>query len=182
MTATSGTARTIAIAGGVGVVSGVLSYLLPEAFEAAGIDRESAVVVWPLRLWPGIVFGAAIGFYLKYMGATTTWRAAAFVPLVTAAWYAALWFAINGPDKLGFPFEEQWQRGIAAGLLGAGLVALSAVLLYPGLRRRKLVAAMIVAGGVFGALLPLGLIILFPLWQGAVAACFGWAVALAREG
>ncbi len=181
MRTTRATARTIAIAGAVGVVSGVASHLFPQVIGAVGIDKSLAFVEWLLRLWPGIIFGVAIGLYLKLVGATTSWRAAGFVPLETAAWYAALWFAINGPKKLGFPFEELWQRGIAAGLIGAGLVALSALLLFPFFRHWKLVAAMIVAGGVLGALVPLGLIILFPVWQGAVAACFGWAVARAGD-
>lgn len=182
MTATRGSAQTIAIAGGIGAASGVLCYLVPEVLDQAGID----IVAWLLRLLPGIIFGVAVGLYLRIVRATTIWRAAAFVPLDTAAWYAALWFAINGVDRLGFPFEELWQRGIASGLIGAGLVALSALLLFPFFRRRDLVAAMIVVGGAAGVLLGFGveglaLVILFVVWQGAVAACFGWGVARAQR-
>lgn len=186
MRATRGTAQTIAIAGGIGAVSGFLAYLVPEALEAAGIDRGGAVLAWLLRLWPGIVFGAAIGLYLKIVDVATIPRAAAFVPLDTAAWYAALWFAINSVDKLGFPFDKLWQLGIASGLIGASLVSLSALLLFPYFRRWDSVLAMIVTGGAVGVVLGIGvkgweLVVLFTLWQGAVAACFGWAVARARR-
>ena len=173
-----------AVAGAVGAVSGVASYLLPTVIEALGINNDFAFIEWLLRLWPGIIFGVAIALYFTILGVAAPWRAAAFVPLDTAAWYAALWFAINGSDKLGFPFEALWLRGIASGLLGAGLVALSALLLFPFLRRWELPAAMIVAGGAAGVLLGFGvegvaLVVLFVVWQGAVAACFGWGVARA---
>lgn len=184
MTPTRGTVQIIAIAGGIGAVSGVLSYIVPEAIEAAGIGGGGAVVTWLWRLWPGIVFGAAIGLFLKRSGVTTMARAAAFVPLDAAAWYVAFWFASEGAKSLGFPFEKLWQLGIASGLIGASLVALSALLLFPFFRRRDPVAAMLAAGGLAGVLLGFGaeglaLVILFVVWQGAVAACFGWAVARA---
>lgn len=186
MTATRGTARTIAIAGGFGAVSGVLSYSVPEALELAGLDGGNAVVAWLLRLWPGIIFGAAIGLFLKRAGVTTIARAAVFTLLDTAAWYAALWFAINGADKLGFPFKALIPVGIASGLLGASLVALSALLLFPFFRRWGVVVAVVAVGGAAGILLGFGveglaLVILFVVWQGAVAACFGWGVARAQR-
>ena len=184
MTATRRTARTIAIAGAVGAVSGLASYLLPTVIGALGIDASLSFVDWLLRLWPGIIFGVGVGLYFANMGVASSWRAAGFVPLDTAAWYAALWFAINGAKELGFPFTELWQLGIASGLIGASLVALSALALFPLFRRWKFVAAMIVAGGAAGVLLGngtdgLALAVLFVAWQGAVAACFGWGVARA---
>ncbi len=186
MNATRGTARTIAIAGGIGAVSGVFSFIVPETLQLAGVDGGNSVVAWLLRLWPGIVFGVAIGLLLKRAGLTTTVRAAVFVVFDTAAWYAALWFAINGADKLGFPFKTLVPVGVASGLIGAGLVALSALILFPVFRRWKPVAAMIAAGGAAGLLLGFGaegfaLLVLFVVWQGAVAACFGWGVARTRE-
>lgn len=186
MTASRGKALTIAIAGGIGVASGLLSYLVPEALEQAGADRQNAVVAWLLRLWPGIIYGIAIGLYLVNVGLAPLRRAAVFVPLDTVAWYAAYWFAASGAEILGLPLKELWQLGIASGSIGASLVALSALILFPFFRRWDLVAAMIVAGGAAGVLLGIGikgwvLVILFTIWQGAVAACFGWGVARARD-
>lgn len=182
-----GTARMMAIAGAVGVASGAASYLLPTAIEALGIDSDFTFVKWLLRLWPGIIFGVAIALYFAILGVAAPWRAAIFVPLDTGAWYAALWFAIDGAKGLGFPFTELWQLGIASGLIGASLAALSALALFPLFRRWNFVAATIVAGGAAGVLLGngtdgLALAVLFVTWQGAVAACFGWAVARTREG
>ena len=181
---------TMAIAGGIGVVSGGLSYYVHIETYRPSIDQRDAVVLWLTFLGPGIIFGVAIGLYLVRMGVTSILRATAFVPLVTAAWYAAYWFAVVAEVKLGLPLAERWQLGIASGLIGASLVALSALLLFPFFRRWNLVVAMIVAGGAAGVLLSAGgkesarfllsTVWLFTVWQGAVAACFGWAVARAR--
>lgn len=186
MAVTRETARMMAIAGAVGVASGVASYLLPTAIEALGINNDFSFVKWLLRLWPGIIFGGAIALYLALLGVAAPLRAAIFVPLDAGAWYAALWFSIGGAKGLGFPFTELWQLGIASGLIGASLVALSALALFPLFRRWKFVAAMIVAGGAAGVLLGngaegLALAVLFVVWQGAVAACFGWGVAIAAR-
>jgi len=186
MTATHGTARTIAIAAGIGAASGLLSFLVPEALDQAGVDDQGRVAEWLVRLSPGIVYGAVIGLYLKSVGMTTLSRAAAFVPLDTASWFAAYWFAIDGAETLGLPLKELWQLGIVSGLIGASIVALSALLLFPFFRRWKLAVTTILAGGAVGVLLSFGvigsgLIVLFTIWQGAVAACFGWGVAQARE-
>ncbi|MHA1538137.1 MAG: hypothetical protein ACTSUD_11330 [Alphaproteobacteria bacterium] len=180
MTETQGTATTIAIAAGIGAATGLLSYLVPEGLDQVGIAKGAAFD-WLLRLWPGIVFGAGLGCYVKRAGLAPMWSVLAFVPLVTGAWYTALWFAINGVDKLGFPFKALWQLGIASGLIGAGLVALAAWLLFPFFRNLKLVAGTIAVGGAAGVLLGLGvegwrLLVLFTLWQAAIAACFGWGV------
>lgn len=155
----------MAVLGLASGVAGSFIYLLEPLW------REASV---------GYVFGTVIAGYLFHLRLAGPLRAAAFAVLATLSWLAAertavvIFGRLPGPDE--FLSLKGLVTGVAAGLLGAFLLALAGALLFAFLRRPGLGLATVATGGVAGALLSLidmadtGLV-LFPPWQAAVAFC-----------
>ena len=169
--------RRVIVMTALGVLSGVLCTY---SYELSVLWQEASV---------GLIFGVIIGAYLFHIGRATPFRAAAFAVLSLASWMVAERFAIkvfgdfSSTNELG-----SWQglaTGVSAGLLGALLLVLSILVLFPFFRRPGLCLATILVGGATGALLAFAdvvetLFALFPPWQGAFALCF--ALGLPRGG
>lgn len=170
----------------LGVVSGVLgtfSYeLLERPYDMVDLWREASV---------GIIFGVIIGAYLFHIGLATPIRASAFAIQSLLSWIVAERFAIQFFARLpGNDFFGSWQwliTGVCAGLVGAAVLVLSILVLFPFFRRLGLSLVTILVGGAAGALLALAdmmdsVLVLFPIWQAAFALCFALGFPKARSG
>lgn len=146
----------------LGIVSGVIGNYAGEFRWSGG---QASV---------GIVFGVFIGVYLVRIGLATATRAMGFALCSMASWMIAFHSAKWLADGLN---PGLILAGIAAGLLGAGLLAISIAVLFPYFRRRRLVVRTTLVGGVFGLLLWPALewnmvVVLLAPWQAAFALCF----------
>lgn len=177
MAGTAGKWSGIAAAAGVGLVSGLLSAL---AFVSGEIDVSNIADLLGLlqSLSPGLIFGLLVGLYLLWRGRTGPGRLLAFIILTDASWYAAFRFAVwaDGDNIIA----NIWLVGLLAGMLGAALLMVSSVLLFPFFRRVRLALAMVALGGAAGLLLGVDSPYpLFGVWQALVAGCYGVALAQA---
>ena len=160
--------RRVVVMTGLGFASGVLCSF---TYQLEPLWRELSV---------GVIFGVVLGFYLLHLGLAKPVRAVAFAVLVVLSWWAAERAAVVIFSRLGETNDFlSWQgliTGVAAGTIGAGLLVLSAAILFPFLRQPRLGMMTVLVGGAAGALMVLidvidtGLV-LFPLWQAAVAFC-----------
>ena len=152
----------------VGAVSGVVAAVVMFMPEALGLQPDASVTIAgaelvfsPLTLGPGLTFGLILGGALRGRG-IVSWRYSAFVAATMFSYFAAVHLAI---DVLVNVLDNIVLVGMAAGAIGATLLALPAAGLLPDLRRPAPLAAMIAAGTLLGATL------YFPIaWENF----FGW--------
>ncbi len=172
--------RRVVVMTVLGLASGILCSFV---YEILPLWRELSV---------GVSFGILIGAYLFHLSLTGPVRAVTFAVLTVLSCLAAERAAIEIFDSLGNTNDFlSWPglvTGISAGLIGAGLLVLSIMALCPFFRQPRLAIATVLVGGATGALLTLtdvtdGGLVLFPIWQAAVAFCFalGFPTAEATE-
>ena len=159
---------------------------------ASGVACAFTYALEPLwrELSVGLIFGVVVAAWLYRLRLATPAKAAGFVPVSLVAWMIAERTAIELFDRLpgetsNFLSVNGLMTGIAAGLVGSGLLFAGAALLLPCFRDRGAALATVGAGGVLGALLTLidvtdSALVLFPPWQAGVAFCL--ALALPRPG
>ena len=155
-----------------GLAAGMLSALL------FGADEQH--FAW---VAPGVVFGVVLGAALVLLRLGRLWQGALFAVASEASWYAAYWFALSLFEWIGNTLRNAEGKmvliGLAAGLLGAALLAGATAALFPWYRSwRRLVAAVLVCGAA-GVLLGLDWGKGYPLfvaWQGAFALCLALAL------
>jgi hypothetical protein len=156
-----------------GVISGLLSAYVP----GQGIE------LLEVPMLPAIFFGivVALGIY--------SWEARHPVPIlivfagVAVAWWAAYWFALTFSDRNNA--NALIWIGAVSGVIGALLTSVALWIASEDFRKIKNVLLAIVIGGVAGMLLRLiegagpvhGTAPLFVVWQGAMAALIGYALA-----
>jgi len=98
------------------------------------------------------------------------------------SWYAAYWFALNLFEWIGNSLKDAEGKmvviGLAAGALGAILLAGGTAALFPWFRSWRRILATVAVGAATGMLTGLDWgngYPLFILWQGAFALCLALA-------
>jgi hypothetical protein len=177
--------RPAAILAVFGAISGVLSATLGFMFEPPWLEPVARLFYLEAGMMPiGLFFGVALGLGLAFC----TGRLWAFpLVLITTliAWSAAIHTAqsIAGIGEAGTNHARNLVSGLAAGAIGAALTYAGSIPVSAALRRPAGIALATVVGGVCGLLFWLGELhvisdrLLYIVWQPAVAACIGLALA-----
>jgi hypothetical protein len=179
--------------GALGMLSGAVAWALVflpgvvglrvwwTVFRVANLSPDW-VILSPLSLFPGLVFGFVVGVLLHRRGKVCGVRLAEYVAAAGAVYFCAFhvaWnvypaFSLTDKDVVGYVIS-----GIAAGIVGSLLLGLMTMLLLqsPG---RQVLQLPVLVGGAAGALLGLvahdhsrwgwTYLAFFVLWQGAYAA------------
>lgn len=171
----------------IGIASGVVTALV-QPFDGLiyGTVRDMLTEPWSNAwefvavLGPGFLFGGLLGWWIHRTHQASVLRWLALTVAGIASWYLAVSGAIRVDEWIPAQSSQYALPGLAGGLIGAAVVLAAAALLYPFARQWKPGLAMLVLGTAFGAILHVEEIVLFPLWQAAVAACLGVALHAAR--
>lgn len=167
------TSRNLLVVAGVGLLSGILTPLLP-----ALLDR---IVGVPADIRLGLVaipFAVLVFFVVRRFSSNPLWAALAAAAMTMVAFVCAVNAAIfidgqmNGADKM----MRNILAGLAGGFTGSGLMALGIALLPAGPRDAVTWIRMVLTGTLAGTLLALDNALgldqssfLYPVWQAAVA-------------
>jgi hypothetical protein len=171
--ASADTFRNLLIVAGAGLLSGILTPLLPTLLDkVVGVpaDVRLALVAIP--------FAVLVFFVVRRFSANRLWAALAAAAITLIAFVCAVNAAIfidgqtNGADKM----MRNILAGLAGGFTGSALMALGIALLPAGPRDAVTWLRMLVTGTIAGALLALDNALgldqtsfLYPVWQAAVA-------------
>ncbi len=185
---TGASCKTIAVFALLGALSGaiatVLLFTLPTDRQ---IEIGGFLMLSPLSIGAGLVFGFIFGCVLNSRALASARSAVLFTMASTASYFVAVNLALHLVDEL----NEIWQIGMIAGLAGSACLTASAATLLPVVRQVKPIALMLVAGCLFGVLLEVALaegeifwrwLALFAPWQAAYAAAFATALPAAGGG
>ena len=172
----------------LGAISGAAAWASMLLMDSGGIDLF-VVLIGPLSLVPGLVFGLVIGFPLRRRGRFGAARQVGYVFAAGLGYFVAFHVAIYSGGEL-VPWVERPAGlligGVLGGLAGSALLGGSTVWL---LRVPAAVALRrpVVTGSVAGGLLPLlvwdnaaALLAFLVLWQGAYAASLAPLLRLMR--
>ncbi len=157
---------------GLGLISGLLSSIAPEAAE-----RVTALGV---PLYPAPLFGLVIAFGVYRWGKANWWAAVLALVVTVLAWVAAVrGFHIVTDDAA----RNIYLGGLVAGTIGAAGTMLGGAITLPALRRLPDWLLTLGVGAVAGLLVgpnprmaDANFLLLFLVWQAAVAGCFGYAL------
>lgn len=157
---------------GLGAVSGLLSSIAPEAAEH--------IKLLGVAIYPGALFGLVIGFGVYRWGKASWWAALLAFAVTVAAWIAAMrGFHVVTDDAV----RNIYLGGLVAGAIGAAGTMLGGAITLPALRHVPdwLFTAGIgaLAGLLVGSnprMLDANFLLLFLVWQAAVASCIGYAL------
>lgn len=159
----------------VAVVAGLVSGALSAFLFSIGTQQYSWVA-------PGVAFGVIFGAVLFLMRLARLWQAALFAAASELCWYAAYRFALSLFEWIGNSLQDAEGRmvivGLAAGVLGAALLAGGTAALFPWFRSWRRILATAAVGGATGMLTGLEWgegYPLFIVWQGAFALCLALA-------
>lgn len=171
--ASADTSRNLLMVAGAGLLSGILTPLLPTLLDKiAGVpaDVRLALVAIP--------FAVLVIFVVRRFSTNPLWAALAAAAITLIAFVCAVNAAIfidgqtNGADKM----MRNILSGLAGGFTGSALMALGIALLPAGPRDVVTWLQMLVTGTIAGALLALDNALgldqtsfLYPVWQAAVA-------------
>lgn len=174
----------------LGALSGTLATLtifIPrwlnfyEALEGnigiAGMDLSLS----PLSLAPGLVFGLIVGHALRRAGLMPGVRYVAYVAAAGLSYFVTVQVTLSILIDL---LDNVILIGIAAGAIGAALLAAATAAMIPDFRYRTPMIAMILAGAILGAALFFaissehffGWFLLFAPWQAGYAAAMATAL------
>ena len=167
------TSRNLLIVAGAGVLSGILTPLLPTLLDKiVGVpaDVRLALVAIP--------FAVLVFVVVRRFSTNPLWAALVAAAITMVAFVCAVNAAVfidgqsNGADKM----MRSILAGLAGGFTGSGLIALGIALLPAGPRRVVTWLRMLITGTIAGALLALDTALgldqtslLYPVWQAAVA-------------
>ncbi len=161
-----------------GAVTTGLLMALPERWK---IEIGDFLVLSPLSIVAGLVFGVIFGTFLRYLGLATPRAAALYALAATLSYFLAVNLALHLVDRL----EAIWQLGLIAGLVGAACLTALAAWLLPFVRRIGPCVLMLAASCLLGALLEVALsddgsfwntLLLFAPWQAGYATAFATAL------
>ena len=166
----------------LGAISGALSWLLVDVSDSGSLkfDLESyGVMVLPIAVYPGLVFGLLIGGYLRLRTGIRWLRAIGYVLAAGLAYFAAFhvaFYIINSVSDDGGQTLAYVVSGVPAGLVGSLLLGLATKYLLR-VPARLVMGLPVVVGTVGGALLALGsaddrwgFLAFYVLWQAAYGA------------
>jgi hypothetical protein len=171
--ASADTSRSLLMVAGAGLLSGILTPLLPALLDkVAGVpaDLRLALVAIP--------FAVLVFFVVRRFSANPLWAALAAAAITLIAFVCAVNAAIfidgqtNGADKM----MRNILAGLAGGFTGSALMGLGIALLPAGPRDAVTWLRMVLTGTLAGTLLALDNALgldqtsfLYPVWQAAVA-------------
>lgn len=171
--ASSGTSRSLFKVAAGGVLSGVLTPLLPplmDKLNGAPGDLRIALIAVP--------FAVLVFILVRRFSANPRWAALAAAVVTMVAFVCAVNAAIfvDGQADAAGKMVRNVLAGLTGGFVGAGIMALGIALLPAGPRGLAAWLPMLVVGTVAGALLALDNALdldltsfLFPVWQACVA-------------
>jgi len=166
----------------LGAVSGALSWAIVDNADALGLnfDSDKYILLLPVGIFPGLVFGALIALALLATR-RTGWRHAIAYAIASIVSYMAAFhvgFTILAKQQNNDDVLPYVVAGLPAGFAGSLLLGLLTRWLFPAAGRR-LLGRSIIAGTLAGALLGLaaldphnswGFLAFFVLWQAIYAA------------
>lgn len=173
------------ILAGLGAISGVLGTM------ALDVGYGQAPSLGIYMVLTGLWFGLVIGFGVWRWGDQSLAAAGAAVIATWIAWELAVNLAVQ--------IEEHWSAmtampgslksyvsGFAGGTLGAFVTWAGAAAFTPALRKTSTLASIVIAGALFGLLLPLTSHYDYPValllpWQAAIAATLGMALTYPQD-
>jgi hypothetical protein len=171
--ASSGTSSSLFKVAGGGVLSGVLTPLLPplmDKLNGAPGDVRIALIAVP--------FAVLVFILVRRFSANPRWAALAAAIVTMVAFVCAVNAAIfiDGQADAAGKMVRNVLAGLTGGFVGAGIMALGIALLPAGPRVLAAWLPMLVVGTLAGALLALDNALdldltsfLFPVWQACVA-------------
>ncbi len=158
---------------GLGALSGLVSSLAPDAVEN--------IKMFGVPVYPGPLFGLVIAFGVYRWGKASWWAALLAFVVTVGVWIAAVrGFHMVTDDAT----SNIYLGGLVAGAIGAAGTMLGGAITLPALRRAPdwlLVAGVgALAGLLVGPEMQLpndkSFLLLFSVWQAAVAGCIGYAL------
>ncbi len=157
---------------GLGLISGLLSGNAPEAAE-----RVTALGV---PIYPGMLFGLVIAFGVYRWGKASWWAAVLALVIMVAAWIAA----VRGFEAVtDNAMRDIYLGGLVAGAIGAAGTMLGGAITLRALRRLPDWLLTVGIGAIAGLLVgpdpqmaDTSFLLLFLVWQAAVAGCIGYAL------
>jgi hypothetical protein len=171
--ASADTSRNLLIVAGAGLLSGILTPLLPTL-----LDKIAGVPADILLALVAVPFAVLVFFVVRRFSANPLWAALAAAAMTMIAFVCAVNAAVfidgqvSGADKM----MRNILSGLAGGFTGSALMALGIALLPAGPRDVVTWLQMLVTGTIAGALLALDNALgldqtsfLYPVWQAAVA-------------
>ncbi|MBE9557809.1 MAG: hypothetical protein IMF08_13205 [Proteobacteria bacterium] len=182
--------RKIARWAALGALSGTLATLaifipqwlnfydaLEGSLRAGGVDLSLS----PLSLAPGLVFGLVVGHALRREGLMSGVRYAAYIVAAGLSYFVTVQITLTILIDM---LDNVILIGVAAGAIGAALLAGATAALIPDFQHRRPMIAMTLAGAVLGAALFFaissehffGWFLLFAPWQGGYAAAMATAL------
>ena len=181
--------------GVLGAISGAISWALVNYAETLNIKFEyegAGVMLLPVGVFPGVVFGILFAFALVLAGHAKALRGLGYVLASSFAYLAAFHVAFyilgnmqHDNDNSILPYVI---AGVPAGFSGSALLGLFTRLLFP-FRDWRLFTRSVIAGTLAGALLVLGMyddhngwgfLAFFVLWQAIYGACLAPLMSGAR--
>ena len=171
--ASTDTSRNLLVVAGCGLLSGILTPLLP-----ALLDRVAGVPADVRLALVAVPFAVLVFFVVRRFSSNPLWAALAAAAITLIAFVCAVNAAIfidgqtNGANKM----MRNILSGLAGGLTGSALMALGIALLPAGPRDAVTWLRMLLTGSLAGTLLALDNALdldktsfLYPVWQAAVA-------------
>ena len=171
--ASTDTSRNLLMVAGAGLLSGILTPLLPTL-----LDKISSVPADVRLALVAIPFAVLVFFVVRRFSANPLWAALLAAVITMVAFVCAVNAAIFiDAQAFGAPkVMRNVLAGLAGGFVGAAIMALGPALLPAGPRNAALWMRMLLTGTLAGALmavdsaLDLDLTsVLFPVWQAGVA-------------
>ena len=188
--------RAVAIAAGIGAVTGLISSLPSPLPDLRLEDPELLINAEGIPLHAGIAFGAGVALMLWLWVKRDPGKCLLAMALTLMGWLAAVntandvMQALVGSELFGTVQGAKASRetvgwilaGLLGGAVGAGLTAFGAGIPAEAIRRPQAWGLIVVMGALFGLLLyPAALVdlivLLFVPWQAAVAASIAFALA-----
>jgi|SRR5579872_2128340 len=166
----------------LGAISGALSWLLIDVSDSGGLkfDLEGyGVMLLPIAVYPGLVFGLLVGAYLRHRTRIGWPRATAYVAASALAYLGAFhvaFYIVTGDSNSEGEVLAYVISGVPAGLVGSLLLGLATKYLLR-VPARLAMGLPLAVGTAGGALLALGsfadrwgFLAFFVLWQAAYGA------------
>src|ERR1700722_5333273 len=142
----------------LGAISGALSWAIVDNADALGLnfDSDKYILLLPVGIFPGLVFGAVIALTLLATGRTRWPRAMAYAIASIVSYMAAfhVGFTILAKLQSNDDVLPYVAAGLPAGFAGSLLLGLLTRWLFAAAGRR-LLGRSIIAGTLAGALLGL---------------------------
>jgi hypothetical protein len=166
----------------LGAIAGALSWLIVDASDSGDLkfDYEGyGVMLLPIAVYPGLVFGLLVGAYLRYRTRISWLRAIGYVLAAGVGYFGAFhvaFYIINSESNDQGGVFTYIVSGVPAGLVGSLLLGLATKYLLR-VPARLAMGLPLAVGTVGGALLALanfddrwGFLAFFILWQAAYGA------------